>query len=506
MMSTLYVAFALTTFLSKAGQLEGGTGPAVVVHLEQPCGSGNVDEAFELYERMDRYLSANHPDAPVPRLFSTPWQAAPSIHRFLDFYDLGEAFRLKSVLDTEEGWRALLEQSERALPPATRRLLFPIGGADQGDRLFSFRWLRRTRVDPARVELARWHARRIADYLESAYPEIDARALSADLDEPTLIYWMVDCESLESWQGFRLALLEDERYLDLLRAADGLFPGSESEDVMLLDLDVDPSRVDPVTLGARLEARGDRAGVIRAYRQALERDPDDVQALISLGNALRGNSQGEGDPQGGLRFLSRAVALEPTNTAALNGQGLCLWYLGRHAEAAKVFRDALQVDPLDEVAYFNLANVLKAAGSPEALTVMRAFVADRPARASAWQYRSVGWSLRAWGDDQAAERSFRIALELDPDDLGNNRSLLSLLIGEGHHAEARDHALRYLERTAANDPYCGLYCAIAHAALGEVDQARAWYARSLEWAAAAGEPDEELLRLQAEANAAIGDR
>lgn len=94
-------------------------------------------------------------------------------------------------------------------------------------------------------------------------------------------------------------------------------------------------------LGRVLHARGRPVEAEAAFRQALELDREDVDAMIGLGQvALEGGRLVEA-----LRLLDGAIELEPPRAEAQHARGRVLEALGRPAEAQAAYLRALESDP-----------------------------------------------------------------------------------------------------------------------------------------------------------------
>jgi tetratricopeptide (TPR) repeat protein len=90
-----------------------------------------------------------------------------------------------------------------------------------------------------------------------------------------------------------------------------------------------------------------------AYHKALERQPDNWLLLCEVANFL---NFGLRDPQAGLEMARAGLALNPSCSADLwNAYGDCLFSLGRIGESRHAFEQALQINPEDVAARYNLA-------------------------------------------------------------------------------------------------------------------------------------------------------
>ena len=109
---------------------------------------------------------------------------------------------------------------------------------------------------------------------------------------------------------------------------------------------------------------------IKAYRRALEEDPDLVAALINLAN-IRYSRDELAEAQA---LYERAILLDPSYFEAHFNLGNIFHDLGRYREAQACYREALRLNPQYAEAHFYLAVTLEKGGhSHEARTHWRAY-------------------------------------------------------------------------------------------------------------------------------------
>jgi tetratricopeptide (TPR) repeat protein len=108
--------------------------------------------------------------------------------------------------------------------------------------------------------------------------------------------------------------------------------------------------------------RGDLAGAEAALRAALERAPEDTDALGVLGGVLHA----KGDLAGAASILERAHALSPFDSQIAFNCAAVLSALGRHAECVEVATAFLKLRPGDPEALLLLGASLGALGRHEA--------------------------------------------------------------------------------------------------------------------------------------------
>jgi len=109
--------------------------------------------------------------------------------------------------------------------------------------------------------------------------------------------------------------------------------------------------------GCELEEH-DAAAARRAYRRALELDPEHVDAHLNLGRLLHES----GDLRGAERHYRRAHELAPDEFTAAFNLGVVLEDLGLAAGAIAVYEKAIAADPDEVDAYHNAIRLHEAAG------------------------------------------------------------------------------------------------------------------------------------------------
>jgi tetratricopeptide (TPR) repeat protein len=95
-------------------------------------------------------------------------------------------------------------------------------------------------------------------------------------------------------------------------------------------------------LGYVLYKQDDIPTAIEELEQALRLDPDNSNALNSLGFLMVDSGQ---DPRRGLEYCRRAVRRQPQNAAYLDSLGWAYFKIGRFDEALETLRSALDASP-----------------------------------------------------------------------------------------------------------------------------------------------------------------
>jgi len=106
-------------------------------------------------------------------------------------------------------------------------------------------------------------------------------------------------------------------------------------------------------LGILLRAAGRPAEATQAFRAAVERDPDDPEALLNLGLSLAL----ERDLEAARPLFERALTLAPESVRGHTNHGIALRVNGRPEEARRAFLRALEIDPGAAVARSQLAEL-----------------------------------------------------------------------------------------------------------------------------------------------------
>jgi predicted O-linked N-acetylglucosamine transferase (SPINDLY family) len=195
-------------------------------------------------------------------------------------------------------------------------------------------------------------------------------------------------------------------------------------------------------------AQGDTAMAEAAWREALERDPDEAEALFHLGNLERER----GHHPLAVAHYRRALLHAPGHAGVLNNLGLTYEAQGRTDEAEACYRQVLAATPNHPDALANLANIQfgREDFAAAAQTYTRAFAIRRDVPAWIWVKRGIAQDRIH--DMAGAEASFREAARLAPDDLQIHSNLATQQMGLARYAEAEPTLLRTLELDPGN-PY-----------------------------------------------------
>jgi Flp pilus assembly protein TadD len=186
-----------------------------------------------------------------------------------------------------------------------------------------------------------------------------------------------------------------------------------------------------LALGQHYHQYGDLAQAEHLYRQALQADPHQAEALRLLAGLLLDTA----------RFAEAAAAWQhllamwPNWPEAHNHLGIALAEQGRLDEALASFGQASRLQPDYAEAHGNTAVTLLRQGRfAEAASSARQAIAIRPAFPEA--YNTLGNALRDQGELAAARSSYEQALRLRPDYAEAHNNLGIGLAREGRFDEA----------------------------------------------------------------------
>jgi tetratricopeptide (TPR) repeat protein len=218
---------------------------------------------------------------------------------------------------------------------------------------------------------------------------------------------------------------------------------------------------------------GQHAEAVALFVQVLERNPDQIQALVFLGVirlAAEDNTAAEtlftrclerdrhgpfaplalqnlgvirqrrGDDRGAIPFFEQAVAQKPDFASAFNDLGVSLQRVGRNKEAIAAFDRALDIDPSHVMAQHNRGRVLADVGRlPEAIEAFKLVAALTPDSAEIWAL--LGAAYLKLEQFTAAEEALRRVLALDPASL-DARLYLAEVLDRTHRLEEADQACK----------------------------------------------------------------
>jgi tetratricopeptide (TPR) repeat protein len=173
--------------------------------------------------------------------------------------------------------------------------------------------------------------------------------------------------------------------------------------------DSDPSLQYAYGLALARSERTAEASLIFDRLLAEHGDRADLHVVLGQAHAQ------QGDFEGAIRSLERAISLDPKVAEAHRTLGNIYFRQGKFPEAIAELRAELKANPADLKAMHTLAAVLELDGHPdEALPLLRAVLAAQPQHADA-RYL-LGKVLVAQGSPEDAVRHLEAAIALSPDE------------------------------------------------------------------------------------------
>ena len=236
--------------------------------------------------------------------------------------------------------------------------------------------------------------------------------------------YLVSGRNVQAQAIFRNAIRGDpgdaDGYVGLGEAYDGQQRTAEAEHSYRQAVDVEPTYWAAQTaLGNFLFRHGRSGAAVATYRRVTELIPASPLAFNNLGAAL----EMSGDFQGAATAFERSLALEPTRSAYSNS-GTVYYFLGRYADAARMFSRATEIAREDHRVWGNLADALwqTDAGRVQAHSDYRRAMALAQRSLEVNSKDAVTWIQLAYysarvGDTDRVQRYASRALALGSDDV-----------------------------------------------------------------------------------------
>jgi len=185
--------------------------------------------------------------------------------------------------------------------------------------------------------------------------------------------------------------------------------------------------------------KGDLAGALKLYDEAVKLAPEFPEVEYQRGNALLSL----GKPGEAEKAFRRAVELREDWTLPMASLGSILVNTNRYAEAEKILMKAVELDDKNFPAFVALTDLrLKSKASPavlkELLAKLRILTSKANPTASLWASRSA--LERALGDWAAAKTSFNRALAIEPKNKAALTERAEISLSEGDYANATETA------------------------------------------------------------------
>jgi protein O-GlcNAc transferase len=224
-----------------------------------------------------------------------------------------------------------------------------------------------------------------------------------------------------------------------------------------------------LTLAKQHLQGGDLQRAEKIYRQILQVDPSQVDALHFLGVI----AHQVGKHGIAVQYMEKSVALAPAHAGLHYNLGSAYQALGKLDQAAARFREAIRLLPDFADAHNNLGNTLADQEKlDEAIACFRHALALKPKYATA--YYNLGNCFRKQGHWEEAAACYRQALTLKPDDAKAHLNLGNVLLEQNQLDDAVLHyqeAVRFDPRDAQAHSNLGNALQL----LGRLDDAAASY-------------------------------
>lgn len=215
-----------------------------------------------------------------------------------------------------------------------------------------------------------------------------------------------------------------------------------------------------VSLGSAYMRLNRQAEAARAFRRAIDLNPDDATAYVGLGQTHKLS----GDPDNAILELNRGLELDPENADATYTLALLYMDLGDLEEEFAALERTVAIDPLKSPAHSRLADIYLSRGMyPEAVAALRAALTGRTP--VDYVHTRLAEAYYSMGDVAAAEDEIRKEIVLSPRSASAHAVLAQLLSELGRLDEARQEYSTAIALT--NDPRLKQAFEEAAAALGE---------------------------------------
>ena len=160
-------------------------------------------------------------------------------------------------------------------------------------------------------------------------------------------------------------------------------------------------------LAATFEKMGNKDSAADMYREALNLTPKDAELLRSYGRVLISLDR----PSDAKDQYEKALNRDSEDVKALNGLGVALDYLSEHEKAQKKYKEAIDHDSKNVSAVNNLAYSYILSGKhDEAIKLLEPYQRDPAATAAMRQNLALAYGLK--GMDMDAERVAKMDLPL----------------------------------------------------------------------------------------------
>jgi tetratricopeptide (TPR) repeat protein len=218
-------------------------------------------------------------------------------------------------------------------------------------------------------------------------------------------------------------------------------------------------------IGSRKISEGEFTEALRYLEKAIKVNPKLTGAYNLAGDCFRSLGQ----HQKAIEIYKQAIEIDPNNTEACCNLGTTYRDLGRHDEAIEVFKQTVRRNPNNAVAYYNLGIAYRDLGRhDEAIEAFKQTVRVNPNNTDA--YCNLGTIYRDLGRRDEAVEAFKQMIRITPNDADAYCNLGTTYMDSGRHDKAIE-AFKQTVRINPNntDAYCNL--GATYKDLGRYDEA-----------------------------------
>ena len=238
-------------------------------------------------------------------------------------------------------------------------------------------------------------------------------------------------------------------------------------------LAITPGETDTYIALAEMESkRGNFERAMAIYHDGLRYHPENGDFHGRFGSLLLQTGQVDE----AIKELETAVKLK-TDSAIYGNLGVAMLTKGDVDKATRYFNGAIQIDPANAEAHYNLGNTFLAQDLPaKAVGEYEMAIRAKPNYAKA--YSNLGVAFTQMGQTDRAIEGFHRAVELDPNNIEAHFNLAMTIAGKGLIDEAVEHLHKVVELVPQNTT---AHCRLAEMLLlqGKIEQATAEYEQAL---------------------------
>ncbi len=198
--------------------------------------------------------------------------------------------------------------------------------------------------------------------------------------------------------------------------------------------------------GRLLFEAGDAHGAIDSNRESLNLYGGNTHAWNNLGLAYNRLGQNEAS----IKAFRNALMNDPQNVGAMMNMAAPFISSGRFAEASSILQKAIRLYPKKGVLLFNASNhaalMLKNGKTTEAIPLLELLTQEDPKNSTNWH--NLALIHQSQGNRNAAIQCFKAVEQLDPNDSSCVLSLTRLLAETGAYDEAIVYCDKLLQRNA----------------------------------------------------------